>query len=80
MQVPSNMILVRLGARVWLSVIVISWGFVATLFAGLKTANEFYVLRFLLGVAECGAFPGEALLFLCVQITLSQMVGRLIMA
>lgn len=59
MQVPSNMILVRVGAPIWLSVIVISWGFVATLFAGLKTANEFYILRFLLGVAECGTFPGE---------------------
>ena len=58
-QVPSNMILVRVGAPLWLSVIVISWGFVATLFAGLKTANEFYILRFLLGVAECGTFPGE---------------------
>ncbi|KAK9909692.1 hypothetical protein WJX75_006123 [Coccomyxa subellipsoidea] len=57
-QVPSNMILVRVGAPIWLSVIVISWGFVATLFAGLKTANEFYILRFLLGVAECGTFPG----------------------
>lgn len=53
------MILVRVGAPLWLSVIVISWGFVATLFAGLKTANEFYILRFLLGVAECGTFPGE---------------------
>ncbi|BDA42609.1 Putative tartrate transporter [Coccomyxa sp. Obi] len=57
-QVPSNMILVRVGAPLWLSVIVISWGFVATLFAGLKTAHEFYILRFLLGVAECGTFPG----------------------
>jgi MFS family permease len=58
------MILVRVGAPIWLSVVVISWGIVATSFAWLKTANQFYVLRFLLGVAECGTFPGDVLTIL----------------
>jgi ACS family tartrate transporter-like MFS transporter len=70
------MILVRVGAPIWLSVIVISWGFVATLFAGLKTANEFYILRFLLGVAECGTFPGEATYILAVRFKQACRAGR----
>lgn len=52
------MILVRVGAPIWLSTIVVSWGMCATLFAAMKTETEFYVLRFLLGVTECGTFPG----------------------
>ena len=52
------MILVRVGAPKWLSMIVVSWGVSATLFAAMKTRTEFYVLRFLLGVTECGTFPG----------------------
>ena len=58
MQVPSNIVLIRLGPRVWLPIIIVSWGVVATLFAGLKSATDFYVLRLLLGVAESGSFPG----------------------
>ena len=61
-QVPSNMILVRVGAPKWLSIIVVSWGVCATLFAAMKTETEFYILRFLLGVTECGTFPGGPLL------------------
>ena len=60
MQVPSNMVLVRLGPRTWLPIIIVSWGVVATLFAGLKSATDFYVLRLLLGVAESGSFPGAS--------------------
>ena len=64
MQIPSNMILVRMGAPKWLSMIVVSWGVCATLFAAMKTKTDFYVLRFLLGVTECGTFPGSTLLAL----------------
>lgn len=57
-EIPSNLLLYRIGARRWLARIMISWGVVsmATIFA--RTAHEFYVLRFLLGVAEAGFFPG----------------------
>ena len=57
-QVPSNMVLVRVGAPAWLGAIVVSWGVVATMFAGLRGVTDFYLLRFLLGVTECGTFPG----------------------
>lgn len=60
MQVPSNLVLIRLGPRVWLPIIIVAWGVVATLFAGLKSATDFYVLRLLLGVAESGSFPGAS--------------------
>ncbi len=52
------MVLVRVGAPLWLGVIVVSWGIVATSFAGLRSVSDFYLLRFLLGVTECGTFPG----------------------
>jgi ACS family tartrate transporter-like MFS transporter len=57
-QVPSNLILQRVGARVWISVIMVAWGMVSasTLFA--SGARSFYAMRFLLGVAEAGFFPG----------------------
>lgn len=57
-QVPSNLVLLRLGGRVWLSIMLIAWGLAATAFAGMQQPVEFYVLRFLLGLAECGTFPG----------------------
>lgn len=59
LQVPSNLILLRLGAPTWLGVTIVAWGVVAALFAGLRNTAEFYILRFLLGITECGAFPGE---------------------
>ena len=58
LQVPSNLILLRLGAPTWLGVTIVAWGVVAALFATLRNTTQFYILRFLLGVAECGAFPG----------------------
>ena len=58
LQVPSNLILLRLGAPTWLGVTIIAWGVVAALFAALRNTAEFYILRFLLGITECGAFPG----------------------
>ena len=59
LQVPSNLILLRLGAPTWLGVTIVAWGTVAALFAALRNTAEFYVLRFLLGITECGAFPGN---------------------
>lgn len=57
-QVPSNMILARVGAPIWLSATVIAWGFVAGSFAFLNGTTMFLILRVALGMAECGTFPG----------------------
>ncbi|MEU0738047.1 MFS transporter [Streptomyces sp. NPDC006134] len=56
-EVPSNMLLERFGAKVWLTRIMITWGAVATAMAFVGSVEMFYVLRFLLGVAEAGFFP-----------------------
>ena len=57
-EVPSNLILQRVGARVWIARIMIVWGFVSMAFMFMKGVTMFYTLRFLLGVAEAGFFPG----------------------
>jgi sugar phosphate permease len=57
-EVPANIILYRVGARIWMTRIMISWGIVSTLLAFSEGANSFYFLRFLLGIAEAGFFPG----------------------
>lgn len=57
-EVPSNVMLARYGARVWIARILISWGIVSVLTAFVQTAEQLYILRFLLGVAEAGFFPG----------------------
>jgi ACS family tartrate transporter-like MFS transporter len=57
-EVPSNFILDRVGARLWISRIMISWGLIASALMFVRTPVSFYVLRFLLGVAEAGFFPG----------------------
>jgi MFS family permease len=57
-EVPSNLLLQKFGARVWLTRITITWGVVAALMAFVRTENEFYLLRFALGAAEAGFFPG----------------------
>ncbi|MFI3049135.1 MFS transporter [Pseudomonas coronafaciens pv. coronafaciens] len=57
-EVPSNLILHRVGARRWIARIMISWGIISALFAFVETAWQFYALRFLLGVAEAGLAPG----------------------
>ncbi|MCU1785302.1 MFS transporter [Pseudomonas sp. 13B_2.1_Bac1] len=57
-EVPSNIILHKVGARVWIARIMITWGIVSALFAFVETAWQFYALRFLLGVAEAGLAPG----------------------
>lgn len=60
-QVPSNLILMRVGARVWIARVVIAWGFVSIASAFVVGPYSFYSMRFLLGVAESGFFPGTLL-------------------
>src|SRR3954462_15642691 len=57
-EVPSNLILHRVGARVWIARIMITWGLVSASFMFIRTPTSFYVLRFILGIAEAGFFPG----------------------
>jgi MFS transporter, ACS family, tartrate transporter len=57
-EVPSNMLMHRVGARKWIGRIMITWGFVVIITAWVQNANHLYILRFLLGVAEAGFFPG----------------------
>lgn len=60
-EVPSNMIMHRVGARRWIARILITWGIVSGATCLVSTPMQFYVLRFLLGVAEAGFFPGVIL-------------------
>jgi ACS family tartrate transporter-like MFS transporter len=57
-EVPSNLLLVRVGARRWLARIMLTWGLLAVGMMFVRTPLEFYVVRFLLGAAEAGFFPG----------------------
>lgn len=57
-EVPSNVILHKVGARVWIARIMITWGLISAAMMFVTTPTMFYVLRFLLGVAEAGFFPG----------------------
>ena len=57
-EVPSNVLLARVGARRWIARIMISWGLVSSAMMLVSSAPMFYALRFLLGVAEAGFFPG----------------------
>jgi MFS transporter, ACS family, tartrate transporter len=57
-EIPSNLALQRFGARIWIARIMISWGLIATAMALVSGETSFYVMRFLLGVAEAGFFPG----------------------
>jgi MFS family permease len=60
-EVPSNMILHRFGARRWLARIMITWAIISASFVMVESATAFYVLRFMLGVAEAGFAPGVIL-------------------
>jgi ACS family tartrate transporter-like MFS transporter len=60
-QVPSNLALARFGARRWIAVIMVVWGVVSASMILVGTPRSFYLLRFLLGVAEAGFFPGMIL-------------------
>ena len=57
-EVPSNILLQRYGARAWLARIMLTWGVAAMAMAFVKGETSFYVLRFILGAAEAGFFPG----------------------
>lgn len=63
LEVPANLALERLGARRWLTLIALVWGTVAGLLAFVRTDTEFYAVRFLLGAAEAGFFPGVVYYF-----------------
>ncbi len=60
-EVPSNIILHRVGARVWIARIMLTWALVSAAMVFVKTPTMFYLLRFLLGVAEAGLVPGVIL-------------------
>ncbi|MET8696052.1 MFS transporter [Streptomyces bauhiniae] len=60
-EVPSNLLLQRVGARTWIARIMISWGVVSAAFVFVTDETTFYVLRFLLGAAEAGFYPGVIL-------------------
>ena len=57
-EVPSNVILHRVGAKIWIARIMVTWGIISGAFMFLNSEMMFYVMRFLLGVAEAGFFPG----------------------
>lgn len=67
LEVPSNLALAKVGARRWLARIMVSWGIVAVLFTWVGNFEQLALLRFLLGVAEAGFFPG-AILFLSLWV------------
>ncbi len=60
-EIPSNLILERVGARVWIARIMVTWGLVSAAMAFVQGPVSFYVLRFLLGAAEAGFLPGMIL-------------------
>jgi sugar phosphate permease len=60
-EVPSNVILHKLGARLWIARVMITWAIISAAMMFVKTPMGFYVLRFLLGAAEAGLFPGVIL-------------------
>ena len=70
-EVPSNILLHRFGARIWIARIMITWGIIAALMGFIQTGTQFIVLRFLLGIAEAGFFPRcDLLSYIMVSCTL----------
>jgi MFS family permease len=67
LEIPSNLALHKFGARRWLARIMVSWGLVSLLFTWVSSVEGLYILRFALGVAEAGFFPG-AILFLSLWV------------
>nr|WP_120294831.1 MFS transporter [Paraburkholderia sp. BL23I1N1] len=57
-EVPSNLIMTKVGPRLWIARIMITWGILSCATAFVKSAHSFYILRFLLGIAEAGFTPG----------------------
>ncbi|MDY6946856.1 MAG: MFS transporter [Pseudomonadota bacterium] len=64
-EVPSNIMLERFGARIWIARIMVSWGLCSAAMALVQGPISFYVVRFLLGVAEAGFFPGVIYYLTC---------------
>lgn len=62
-EVPSNIMMKKYGARLWLTRIMATWGLVVVLTGFVTSPVQFYMLRFLLGVAEAGFFPGVLFYF-----------------
>ena len=62
-EVPSNVIMAKIGARIWIARIMITWGIFAGIMAFVYDTTSFSIVRFLLGVAEAGFFPGMLLYF-----------------
>jgi D-galactonate transporter len=60
-EVPSNVIMLRVGARLWIARIMLTWGLISAATAFVSTPLSFYIMRFLLGVAEAGFIPGVLL-------------------
>jgi len=60
-EIPSNIILHRVGARLWIARVMLTWAVISAAMVFVTSATGFYVLRFLLGVAEAGFFPGVIL-------------------
>ncbi|MBO9536521.1 MFS transporter [Herbaspirillum sp.] len=57
-EVPSNILMHKVGARIWIARIMITWGILSAVFMFVQNATQFYILRFLLGLAEAGFYPG----------------------
>jgi ACS family tartrate transporter-like MFS transporter len=57
-EIPSNLILHKVGARIWIARILIMWGIVAALTGFVRTMHQLYLVRFLFGMAEAGYYPG----------------------
>src|SRR6202043_689161 len=60
-EVPSNLILERIGARLWIARIMLTWGIAAIAMSTVRGPGSFFALRFILGAAEAGFFPGVIL-------------------
>lgn len=60
-QLPSNLMLERVGARRWIAALLVVWGLISSSMVFVTTPRDFYILRFLLGTAEAGFFPGVIL-------------------
>lgn len=60
-EVPSNMIMHKVGAKIWIARIMISWGIIVILTGFVQNSTHLYIVRFLLGIAEAGFFPGMIL-------------------
>jgi ACS family tartrate transporter-like MFS transporter len=75
-EVPSNLILEQIGARIWITRIMVTWGLICSAMMFVRGPTSFYALRFLLGAAEAGFFPG-IVLYLTYWVPSSRRAGVL---